>query len=495
MAVTATGMPYGYRPVAVGGMPQGASMQAQGVMPPAAMPMQQQTFIGGSPTNPAAPQYGLAGSEAALNQGAQSAIGAMQGGIDQARNALMQQYMTGNQALAGGWNQAQQYGKGALDSINQAASAASGAINQGSADVTGAINQGVSALNQFLPQGVTAYNTLGNYLGLGGADAQSQAMQSFMESPDIAYQKEQAQKAILQNARALGGVGGNALLELSRDAQGRAAQGYNTFLDRLTGVANTGVQTAGQIGSLRGNEASLKGSLAGQGAQAALQAGMASADVNRALGEGALSVGGMGMNAANALGGNLASLYQSGGQTAGDYLYNTGVNVASGRTNAGNALSGISSQQAADLNSIIGSGSSNLGNLFTGTAGQVNQQQGNLAQLLAGLYGQNAASGGNQTSSAQFLNNQGYLQQIAQLMQGVGTAAAASDIQLKQNIKFIGTINGHRFYTWDWNDIGLRIAGDQPAVGVLAQELLHTKPDAVSIGSDGYLRVNYSMVV
>ena len=70
-----------------------------------------------------------------------------------------------------------------------------------------------------------------------------------------------------------------------------------------------------------------------------------------------------------------------------------------------------------------------------------------------------------------------------------------SDIRLKENITPVGTLpNGVNWYTWDWNEIGKSIAGEEPTQGVLAQELQKTHPSAVARGEDGYLRVNYSRI-
>ena len=71
----------------------------------------------------------------------------------------------------------------------------------------------------------------------------------------------------------------------------------------------------------------------------------------------------------------------------------------------------------------------------------------------------------------------------------------SSDIRLKENITQVGTLpNGVNWYTWDWNEVGKSIAGEEPTQGVLAQELQKTHPSAVAVGRDGYLRVNYSRI-
>lgn len=71
-------------------------------------------------------------------------------------------------------------------------------------------------------------------------------------------------------------------------------------------------------------------------------------------------------------------------------------------------------------------------------------------------------------------------------------AYQASDRRLKKNIKHIDTVDGVKFYTWEWNEIAdqIGVSGDR-TVGVIAQELEAIYPELVTEGGDGYLRVNY----
>ena len=73
---------------------------------------------------------------------------------------------------------------------------------------------------------------------------------------------------------------------------------------------------------------------------------------------------------------------------------------------------------------------------------------------------------------------------------------AASDPRLKTNITPRGEVGGVKFYDWEWNDEGKRIADPaQPTFGVMADELQETHPHLVKRGEDGYLRVNYDGLV
>jgi len=62
---------------------------------------------------------------------------------------------------------------------------------------------------------------------------------------------------------------------------------------------------------------------------------------------------------------------------------------------------------------------------------------------------------------------------------------------MKENIELSHTENGVNWYTWDWNEEGNKVAGDQLSFGVIAQEVMETHPEAVHVGDDGYYRVDY----
>ena len=108
-------------------------------------------------------------------------------------------------------------------------------------------------------------------------------------------------------------------------------------------------------------------------------------------------------------------------------------------------------------------------------------------------------SGGTGTSAYQ----RGVYQQPTPLSQAIGAfgtiatgIGALSDVDLKENITKIGELEpGIGWYTWDWNDKGKAIGAEaEPTEGVLAQEVLEVKPDAVVV-KDGYYAVDYSKVM
>ena len=79
----------------------------------------------------------------------------------------------------------------------------------------------------------------------------------------------------------------------------------------------------------------------------------------------------------------------------------------------------------------------------------------------------------------------------------VGSIGAAlimsSDSRLKEDIKHFTTLpSGVNMYTWKWNEEAKRIGVDKTTpMGVIAQEIQKTHPEAVLTGEQGYLMVNY----
>jgi len=84
--------------------------------------------------------------------------------------------------------------------------------------------------------------------------------------------------------------------------------------------------------------------------------------------------------------------------------------------------------------------------------------------------------------------NRGQNMELIGTLVGAG-AGMFSDERLKTNIQFVDNINGHNIYTWDWKeqDYGYN-------KGVIAQEILVSVPEAVTMMDNGYYAVNYNML-
>merc|ERR1712187_317967 len=83
---------------------------------------------------------------------------------------------------------------------------------------------------------------------------------------------------------------------------------------------------------------------------------------------------------------------------------------------------------------------------------------------------------------------------------GLGMGAALlllSDQRLKTDITSLhGTMGGCPLYSWRWSQEAETGFGRRGASrGVLAQDVARLRPQAVHVGSDGYMRVNHLMLL
>jgi len=106
------------------------------------------------------------------------------------------------------------------------------------------------------------------------------------------------------------------------------------------------------------------------------------------------------------------------------------------------------------------------------------------------LLGSSAVNEGNRQAAY----NQSKAQARATNTQAIGTIAALaifSDERLKDNLKLIAKDGIYNIYEWEWNSIAKTLGIISKPVGVLAQEILLIKPEAVSLDRSGYYMVNY----
>lgn len=168
---------------------------------------------------------------------------------------------------------------------------------------------------------------------------------------------------------------------------------------------------------------------------------------------------------------NLAQIEAATSQVLG------GLDIAEGQAmaNVGQMQMDVAQQNAMDLFSLV-SGVSGFGphnrSLFTpGSAWGMAEDNspGGFEKVMAGL----TSLGG--------------------LGMGLG-AMGISDRRLKKNVKilFEGKPN---VVQWEWNDDAKRLFNlEGTQIGYIAQDVQEYFPDAVSVGEDGYLRIDYSKV-
>ena len=79
----------------------------------------------------------------------------------------------------------------------------------------------------------------------------------------------------------------------------------------------------------------------------------------------------------------------------------------------------------------------------------------------------------------------------------ITTMLGFSDERLKDDIVQYGELdNGIKLFKWTWNEAAKKIGADKwPTYGVIAQDVQKVIPDAVRLGKNGYLTVDYNKVV
>jgi hypothetical protein len=178
----------------------------------------------------------------------------------------------------------------------------------------------------------------------------------------------------------------------------------------------------------------------------------------------------------------------------GQQLNNAMASQLFGQGMGGFQLGNTANQNMLQAGSMIDA----INNMYLGSGSQMFQNQMNsplnqlnayIAALQGGHMGQGTQT---QTYTPGLFDYMGLGAQLGSAYLG---RPAASDIRLKENVQPFMTIDGVKLYTWDWNETAHNIGvDDQPTIGVIADELMQTHPDAVSAGEDGYLRVDYRRV-
>ncbi len=173
--------------------------------------------------------------------------------------------------------------------------------------------------------GLSGYREQAALLGLSG-DREA-ALGRFRETPGIRFQQEEAQRATMRGASAMGGlVGGGTLAALQERSMGLAGQQFGSYLSQLGQFAQPGlqarsrlagmeVQTAGQLGEAAAFRETSKASDRMKNIQ--MMASIAAGGMTGGLGGGFMALGGAGAGGGTGslagMGGGLMSAFGQGG--------------------------------------------------------------------------------------------------------------------------------------------------------------------------------------
>ena len=129
----------------------------------------------------------------------------------------------------------------------------------------------------------------------------------------------------------------------------------------------------------------------------------------------------------------------------------------------------------------------NIGGL-SGLASQPDYNR-DIANLMAGkgvTESQGIISSGN-------INAQALPNMINAGVQGARTAQSFSDIRLKSNVRYVGKLAGHEWYSWAWNDVAAKLGLSGNGEGVMAHLVEKYAPHAIGENS-GFMTVDYNAI-
>lgn len=139
----------------------------------------------------------------------------------------------------------------------------------------------------------------------------------------------------------------------------------------------------------------------------------------------------------------------------------------------------------------------NLNQSIGGAAGEIaagaEANKNSEIMQLRGLKEQQMGEYGNQKNAANQAKMQGWqtvfqgIDSLASLASGGGKAAGGSDKRIKENIKYIGELQGQRIYKFNF------IGNPVVHLGVIAQEVEVNNPEMV-IEDDGIKKVHYDLL-
>ena len=318
-------------------------------------------------------------------------------------------------------------------------------------DVTGLSKAFTDSIQGFTDKYNQELQTTKEQMGTANADVLARQTGTTMAGISSGYQeaRKQLESTLARKGLAGSGVEANILSSnYQQEAMAKASAGVSAY--------NTAIQ---QSDALRLQQAQLSGQQ--------YQAGIAGATTGYQANLGATQ-NIYGVTSASDLQNynlsNAATLQGIAGLTqvaqAGQGVYGQSANYLQG-----------ASSSAASAASTAGSSAVGLANVNANYATQMQQANAQSAAGIGSLVGTLGAAG------------------IGAYGKYAAAGAAASDERLKTNIQLVDNINGHNIYTWDWKeqDYGYN-------KGVIAQEILVSVPEAVTIMDNGYYAVNYNIL-
>lgn len=339
--------------------------------------------IGAAPVNPApmVPPTGLIGAESALNTALGGSSAVLQGSMN-----------SGLATLGSGAAKAQ-------STLNSAIGNVAGPLGFGAGmgQVDQYIGQGVDAMTGYAQPGVQANQRQAALSGALGPEAQAQAMAEYQSSPYVDQAILNAERAIMRNAAVTGSLGsGRTLDQLYQNAAGMFMQDYQNQFQNLGQVTNTGLNAAGQISNLRGQQAGISGQLQQADIASKTQQQIAAqeikANLQRQLADAALTAGIHGSGIIAQTGAMQAQNIMDTGQMIGSGRMTAGQAMAQNATQAAAGISNLLNQQGIAVSDMMAKDISTITDLLFQSGNLDSQGSQQLAAILANIAGGQASN-------------------------------------------------------------------------------------------------------
>lgn len=151
-------------------------------------------------------------------------------------------------------------GKGGSDAAKDAGYAQIVALDKQIAEQRAAAAAAEADYAPYKESGLSALDQYRTLIGLGGADAQNQAIQALTQSPLYQQQLQQAEGSLLQNASATGGLRtGNTQANLASLAPQLLNQQYLQQVGLMGGMQEQGANVIGNLANIRTGQAAATG--------------------------------------------------------------------------------------------------------------------------------------------------------------------------------------------------------------------------------------------
>ena len=138
--------------------------------------------------------------------------------------------------------------EGAEKASREAAGIQSNAALAGVEESRRQFDETQQSLAPFRDAGIAGLKEQQALLGLSGVDAEKEALSRFTDSPGQAFRKERAQRNLVRNSSAIGGLGGgNVRTALNKQGADFAAQDFDTRFNRLGNQSSQGQQATTNI--------------------------------------------------------------------------------------------------------------------------------------------------------------------------------------------------------------------------------------------------------